>query len=76
MNTVRAMTPECDATIHIFPVSPEARLRLAMRNLEAVLDEQRQSIAGMRDALGVVSRTTIEDDLGEAVRVMERSAQP
>lgn len=56
------MTPRCDATIHIFPLSPEARFRLVMRNLEAVLEEQRRSIAGMRDAFVVVSETTADQD--------------
>jgi len=70
------MTPRCDATVHIFPVSPEARLRLAMRNLEAVLEEQRQSIAGMRDAFVVVSETTVDQDASPPARLREHAAPP
>lgn len=38
------------ATIHTMPVTADARLRLAMRSLDAALEEQRAAIAGLREA--------------------------
>lgn len=56
------MSDQPTAAILDFPHQPEDRLRLAMRRLEAALEEQAVALAGFRAALG---------DLSGAVRGLE-----
>lgn len=44
------MASSTGATIYHLPMSADARLRLAMRSLDAALEEQREAIAGLRAA--------------------------
>ena len=44
------MASTVGATIHHLPISADTRLRLAMRSLDAALEEQREAIAGLREA--------------------------
>lgn len=53
------------ATVTAFPQRPEDRLRLALRRLDEAIGEQSQATAGLRDAIGDLSRTMSR--LGESV---------
>jgi hypothetical protein len=53
------------ATIAAFPQRPEDRLRLALRRLDEAIGEQSVAAAGLRDAIGDLSRTMSR--LGETV---------
>ena len=57
--------PEPTATIAAFPRRPEDRLRLALRRLDEALGEQAAATAGLREAIGDLSRTMSR--LGESV---------
>ncbi|GGI99776.1 hypothetical protein GCM10011320_03210 [Neoroseomonas lacus] len=59
-------TDGADATIvAVFPQRPEDRLRLALRRLDEAIGEQSMAAAGLRDAIGDLSRTMSR--LGESV---------
>jgi septation ring formation regulator EzrA len=55
-----------DAAILTFPNSGERRLRIALRNLDAALEEQRQAVAAFRAELA---------HLGSAIQELGDSAQ-
>ncbi|MGK7866543.1 hypothetical protein [Falsiroseomonas sp. E2-1-a20] len=55
-----------DAAIVAFPNSNERRLRIALRNLDAALEEQRQAVAAFRAELA---------QLGSAMQGLGASAQ-
>jgi Sec-independent protein translocase protein TatA len=55
-----------DAAIIAFPNSGERRLRIAIRNLDAALEEQRQAVAAFQAELA---------HLGQAVQGLGASAQ-
>lgn len=57
--------PETTGTISAFPRRPEDRLRLALRRLDEALGEQAAATAGLRSAIGDLSRTMSR--LGESV---------
>jgi chromosome segregation ATPase len=76
------------AAVIAFPVNPETRLRVALRNLDAALAEQRQAVAAFRKELaalgGAVSqledsavelRERLSDAAAETERAREASAQ-
>ena len=56
---------EPTATVAAFPRRPEDRLRLALRRLDEALGEQAAAAAGLREAIGELSRTMSR--LGESV---------
>jgi hypothetical protein len=62
-------TPVPDAadagTVAAFPQRPEDRLRLALRRLDEAIGEQSVATAGLREAIGDLSRTMSR--LGESV---------
>lgn len=49
------MTPDSTATLLAFPQRPEDRLRRALRQLEAALEEQRNVVADFRANLASLS---------------------
>lgn len=53
------------AAVAMFPQRPEDRLRLALRRLDEAIGEQSQATAGLREAIGDLSRTMSR--LGETV---------
>ncbi|MEO3473842.1 hypothetical protein AAFN86_18385 [Roseomonas sp. CAU 1739] len=53
------------ASVARFPQRPEDRLRLALRRLDEAIGEQSVATAGLRDAIGDLSRTMSR--LGESV---------
>ena len=53
------------ASVAPFPRRPEDRLRLALRRLDEAIGEQSVATAGLRDAIGDLSRTMSR--LGESV---------
>ncbi len=54
------------AAIAAFPQRPEDRLRLALRRLDEAIGEQSQATAGLRSAIGDLSRTMAK--LGQSVQ--------
>lgn len=52
-------------TVAVFPQRPEDRLRLALRRLDEAIGEQSLAAAGLREAIGDLSRTMSR--LGESV---------
>jgi hypothetical protein len=61
-----ARTDTADTTtVAAFPQRPEDRLRLALRRLDEAIGEQSLAAAGLRDAIGDLSRTMSR--LGESV---------
>lgn len=62
------MTPSesaAHASVAVFPQRPEDRLRLALRRLDEAIGEQSLATAGLRDAIGDLSRTMSR--LGDSV---------
>jgi hypothetical protein len=62
------VTPSLRATqpgISVFPQRPEDRLRLALRRLDEAVAEQSDATAGLRAAIGDLSRTMAR--LGQSV---------
>ncbi len=53
------------ASVAVFPQRPEDRLRLALRRLDEAIGEQSLATAGLRDAIGDLSRTMSR--LGDSV---------
>jgi len=53
------------AMLAAFPARPEDRLRLALRKLDEAIGEQSQATAGLREAIGDLSRTMSR--LGQSV---------
>jgi chromosome segregation ATPase len=77
-------SPSIQAAILDFPQSPEARLRVALRQLDAALAEQREAIAAFRaqitslgDAVSGLegSAATLRESLSEAAAETERAQQ-
>ena len=58
------------AEILPFPVTPEDRLRRALRALDRALDEQGAAVAGLRRELGALSGAV--DELGGSLRCYSR----
>ncbi|MBR0681618.1 hypothetical protein GXW74_14065 [Roseomonas eburnea] len=57
--------PATSASIASFPLRPEDRLRLALRRLDEAIGEQATATAGLRQAIGDLSRTMSR--LGDSV---------
>jgi septal ring factor EnvC (AmiA/AmiB activator) len=60
-----ADAPAAQPSVAAFPQRPEDRLRLALRRLEEAIGEQSAATAGLRSAIGDLSRTMSR--LGESV---------
>lgn len=57
--------PAAATTVAAFPQRPEDRLRLALRRLDEAIGEQSVAAAGLREAIGDLSRTMSR--LGDSV---------
>ncbi|WP_439594816.1 hypothetical protein [Falsiroseomonas sp.] len=61
--------PVIDADILPFPNTGERRLRVALRNLDAALAEQRQAIAAFRAELAALNSAVA--DLGQSTQLLQ-----
>ncbi len=59
------MLAETHPEVALFPKRPEDRLRLALRRLDAAIAEQSDATAGLKSAIGDLSRTMAR--LGQSV---------
>jgi hypothetical protein len=59
------LLPETQPEVAFFPQRPEDRLRLALRRLDAAIAEQSDATAGLKAAIGDLSRTM--QRLGQSV---------
>jgi DNA-binding FrmR family transcriptional regulator len=81
-DTTRPEASTAAADVLAFPTSPERRLRVALRQLDQALAEQREAVAAFRTQITALrgamaglgeSAITLQENLGEAAREAEKA---
>lgn len=63
-------------SVHHLPLTPDSRLRLALRSLDEAIEAQRQSVAGLRAAYDALTPTHEPAALPAAVQAEPEAPPP